>query len=163
MFFSAGLVLLSALSWCCARTCVSEDTFLMYPWREKYSMSTFCSAALFSLFSFVFLCCILRLCIFRFFFLLLFMFVNDFSSTGKLLKGIRDFLSGLVVKNTLASTGDTGSIPALGSQEATEPMCHNYLACTLYPTCLNYWAYMPQLLKSECSRAHVLQQEKPLQ
>ena len=100
---------------------------------------------------------------FSIFFLLLFMFVNDFSSTDKLLKGIRDSLSGPVVKNTLASAGDTGSIPALGSREATEPMCCNYLACTLYSTCLNYWAYVPQLLKSECSRAHVLQQEKPLQ
>ena len=87
------------------------------------------------------------------------MFVHDFSSTYKLLKGIRDFPSGPVVKNTLANAGDIGLIPAAGSQEATEPMCQNYLACTVGPTCLNYWAYMPQLLKSECSRAHVLQQE----
>ena len=123
-------------------------------------MSTFCSDILFSLsVFFVFLCCMLRLCICSIFSLLLFMFVHDFSSTYKLLKGIRDFPSGPVVKNTLANAGDTGLIPAAGSQEATEPMCQNYLACTVGPTCLNYWAYMPQLLKSECSRAHVLQQE----
>ena len=128
-------------------------------------MSTFCSATLFCLCSVFFGLSLLYVETIHFsiFFLLLFMFVPDFSSTYKLLKGIRDFPSGPVVKNTLANAGDTGSIPALGSQEATEPMCHNYLACTLCPTCLNYWAYMPQLLKSECSRAHVLQQEKPQQ
>ena len=38
IFFSTGLVLLSTVSWWCA-----------HPWREKYSMSTFCSATLFCL------------------------------------------------------------------------------------------------------------------
>ena len=33
MFFSAGRVLLSALSWCSACTSVSEGVFLMYPWE----------------------------------------------------------------------------------------------------------------------------------
>ena len=37
VFFSAGQVLLSALSWC----------VLTYPWREIYSMSTYSSAILF--------------------------------------------------------------------------------------------------------------------
>ena len=37
IFFSAGQVLLSALSWC----------VLTYPWREIYSMSTYSSAILF--------------------------------------------------------------------------------------------------------------------
>ena len=48
IFFSAGQVLLSALSWCSACTSVSEGVFLMYPWRKKYSMSTYSSAILFS-------------------------------------------------------------------------------------------------------------------
>ena len=39
--FSTGQVLLSTLSWCSACTCVSEGVFLMYPWREIYSMSTY--------------------------------------------------------------------------------------------------------------------------
>ena len=39
IFFSAGQVLLSALSWCSACTSVSEVS-LMYPWREMYSTST---------------------------------------------------------------------------------------------------------------------------
>ena len=46
--FSTGQVLLSALSWFSASTSVSESAFLMYPWREMYSMSTcsqpFCSS-----------------------------------------------------------------------------------------------------------------------
>ena len=33
IFFSVGLILLSTLSWC-AHTCVSENIFLMYPWRK---------------------------------------------------------------------------------------------------------------------------------
>ena len=45
---SSGQVLLSALSWCSACTSVSEGVFLMYPWREMYSMSTYSSAILFS-------------------------------------------------------------------------------------------------------------------
>ena len=40
IFFSSGQVLLSALSWWSASTSVSEGVFLMYPWREMYSMST---------------------------------------------------------------------------------------------------------------------------
>ena len=41
-------ILLSALSWFSACTSVSKSAFLMYPWREMYSMSTcsqpFCSS-----------------------------------------------------------------------------------------------------------------------
>ena len=37
IFFSAGQVLLSALSWCSACTSVFEGVFLIYPWREMYS------------------------------------------------------------------------------------------------------------------------------
>ena len=48
ILFSSGQVLLSALSWCSACTSVSEGGFLMYPWREMYSMSTDSSAILFS-------------------------------------------------------------------------------------------------------------------
>ena len=47
IFFSAGQVLLSALSWCSACTSVSEGVFLMYLWREMYCMSTY-SSILFS-------------------------------------------------------------------------------------------------------------------
>ena len=43
IFFSTGQVLLSAPSWCSAGTSVSEGVFLMYPWREMYSMSTYSS------------------------------------------------------------------------------------------------------------------------
>ena len=53
LFFSAGLVLLSVLSWCPACTSVSEGVFLMYPWREMYSMSTYFSTILFSVMSFL--------------------------------------------------------------------------------------------------------------
>ena len=48
IFFSSGQVLLSTLSWCSAYTSVSEGIFLMYPWREMYSTSTYSSAILFS-------------------------------------------------------------------------------------------------------------------
>ena len=46
IFFSAGQVLLSALSWCSVCTSVSEGVFLMYPRREIYSTSTYSSAIL---------------------------------------------------------------------------------------------------------------------
>ena len=49
IFFSAGQVLLSTLSWCSACTSVSEGVFLMYPWREMYSTFTNSSTILFSL------------------------------------------------------------------------------------------------------------------
>ena len=49
IFCSSGQLLLSPLSWCSACTSVSEGVFLMYPWREMYSMSTYSSAILFSL------------------------------------------------------------------------------------------------------------------
>ena len=41
ILFSTGQVLLSSLSWCSACTSVSEAVFLMYPWREMYSTSTY--------------------------------------------------------------------------------------------------------------------------
>ena len=40
IFFSTGQVLLVALSWCSACVSVSEGVFLMYLWREMYSMSS---------------------------------------------------------------------------------------------------------------------------
>ena len=48
IFFSTGRVLLSALSWYSACTSVSEGVFLMYPWGEMYTTSTYSSAILFS-------------------------------------------------------------------------------------------------------------------
>ena len=47
IFLSTGHVLLSGLSWCSASISVSEGVFLMYLWRETYSMSSYCSAILF--------------------------------------------------------------------------------------------------------------------
>ena len=47
--FSTAQVLLYALSWCSACTSVSEVVFLMYLWREMYSMSTHSSTILFFL------------------------------------------------------------------------------------------------------------------
>ena len=47
IFFSAGQVLLSALSCCSARISVSEGVFLMYPWRERYCTSAYSSTFLF--------------------------------------------------------------------------------------------------------------------
>ena len=44
VFFSAGQVLLPALSWCSSCTSVSEGVFLMYPWKEMYTTSTYSSA-----------------------------------------------------------------------------------------------------------------------
>ena len=52
IFFSAGQVLLSTLSWWSECTSVSEGVFLMYLWRKMYSMSTYSSAILFSSSSF---------------------------------------------------------------------------------------------------------------
>ena len=49
IFFYTGQVLLSILSWCSACTFVSEGVFLMCPWREMYSTSTYSSAILFPL------------------------------------------------------------------------------------------------------------------
>ena len=49
IFFSTGQVLLSVLSWCSACASVSEGVFLMYPWGEMYSMSTYSSSILFPL------------------------------------------------------------------------------------------------------------------
>ena len=46
IFFSTGQVLVSALSWYSAFTSVSEGVFLIYPWREMYSTSTYSSAIL---------------------------------------------------------------------------------------------------------------------
>ena len=46
IFFSTGRVLLSTVRWCSA--CASEGVFLMYPWREMYSMSTYSSTIFFS-------------------------------------------------------------------------------------------------------------------
>ena len=48
IFFSTSQVLLSTLSWFSVCTSVSEGVFLMYPWREVYSMPTYSSAILFS-------------------------------------------------------------------------------------------------------------------
>ena len=58
ILFSTGQVLLSALSWCSAFTSVSEGVFLMYPWGEMYSTSTYSSAILFST-----AVCLLNLCL----------------------------------------------------------------------------------------------------
>ena len=49
VFFSTSQVFLSSLSWCSACTSVSEGVFLMYPWREMFSTSTYSSAILFCL------------------------------------------------------------------------------------------------------------------
>ena len=46
IFSSSGQVLLSTLSWRSARSFVSEDVFLMNPWREMYSTSAYSSAIL---------------------------------------------------------------------------------------------------------------------
>ena len=51
IFFSTCQVLMSTLSRCSACTSVSEGVFLMYPWREMFSTSTYSSAILFSLYS----------------------------------------------------------------------------------------------------------------
>ena len=46
---------------------------------------------------------------------------------------------------------------------ATKPVHHNYEAHALEPRNPNCWAHKSQLLKTMCSRACALQQEKPLQ
>ena len=53
IYFSTGQVFLSTLSWCSTRTCVSEGVFLMYPWREMYSTSTYSFDIFFSFSSFL--------------------------------------------------------------------------------------------------------------
>ena len=57
IFFSTGYILLFALSWCSGCPSVSGGVFLMYPWREMYSTSTYSYAILFSLQYFFFLLC----------------------------------------------------------------------------------------------------------
>ena len=49
IFFPTGHVLLFILNWYYACASVSESVFLIYPWREMYSTSTYSSAILFSL------------------------------------------------------------------------------------------------------------------
>ena len=51
-FFSASQVLLSTLSCCSACSSVSKGVFLMHPWREMYSTSTYSSTILFSVITF---------------------------------------------------------------------------------------------------------------
>ena len=46
---------------------------------------------------------------------------------------------------------------------ATELVHHNKWACALEPTCCNYWAHVPQVLKPTRPRARALQQGKPPQ
>ena len=46
---------------------------------------------------------------------------------------------------------------------ATKHVCHNYWACGLEPTSHNYWTFMLLTTEACRSRAHALQQEKPLQ
>ena len=41
IFLSGGQRLLPAVSWCSVRSSASEDVFLMHPWREMYSISTY--------------------------------------------------------------------------------------------------------------------------
>ena len=48
IFFSTGHVLLFTLKWYSACISVPEGVFLMYPWTEMYSRSTYSSAILFS-------------------------------------------------------------------------------------------------------------------
>ena len=50
--FSSCQVLLTTFSWCLACTSVSEGVFLMYPWRDTSSKSSYSSAILFSPISF---------------------------------------------------------------------------------------------------------------
>ena len=47
VFFSTGQILLSAPSWCSTCTSVSEGVYLMYPWREMYSTSSYSFAIFF--------------------------------------------------------------------------------------------------------------------
>ena len=58
IFFSSGQVLLSILSWCSACTSVSEGIFLMHPWREMYSTSTYSSTILFLFYNMTFWKCL---------------------------------------------------------------------------------------------------------
>ena len=86
-----------------------------------------------------------------------------------------DFPGGPVVKNPPANAGDTGLIPApgrfhmpgwgwgVGGWRGQLIPSHNYRACFLQPVGHNYWAHAMHFLKPSCSRAHALQQEKPLQ
>ena len=41
IFLSGGQGLLPAVSWCSVRSSASEEVFLMHPWREMYSTSTY--------------------------------------------------------------------------------------------------------------------------
>ena len=62
-------------------------------------------------------------------------------------QGERGFPGGSVVMNLPANAGDRASIPDLGRYHMPQ----------------SNQAHAPQLLKPTCSKAHALQQEKPLQ
>ena len=66
----------------------------------------------------------------------------------------KSFPHGSVVKILPANTRDMGLIPDL-----EDPTCSG----AAKPGRRNNWAHIPQQLKSERSRTHALQQEKPLQ
>ena len=73
-------------------------------------------------------------------------------------KEMLGFPGGLVVKNLLATAGDTGSIPGWGGSQyhrAAKPMRHNYWAGASR-------AWELQLQKTKCPRASA-PREKPLQ
>ena len=75
-----------------------------------------------------------------------------------LLRVLKGFPGGSVVKNPPANEGDWGSCLAPGDPTcpgATKPLGHNYKACAQEPRSRNYWSLRP--------RAHALQQERPPQ
>ena len=72
---------------------------------------------------------------------------------------MRGFPGGSAVKSTFANAEDRVSTPDLGRSH----MPRSNSAHVLQPLSLCSRAQEPQLLKSECSRAHALPQKKPPQ
>ena len=57
------------------------------------------------------------------------------------------FPGGSVIKNLLASAGDTGSIPELGGSHmplSNLPLCRDYVTRALEPKSHNYWSWQAQ-------------------
>ena len=68
-----------------------------------------------------------------------------------------------MAKNPPANAGEVGSIPGSGRSHvcgATEPVCHNYWACALKPTHLNYWNLQTLDLRFHNKKSH--HDEKPV-
>ena len=75
-----------------------------------------------------------------------------------------DFSGGPVVKNSPANAGDSGSISDPGMShilQGNKVRAPQIMRPALKPMSCSYWAWVPQLLKPGCPRAHAPQEKPP--